>query len=134
MSVFIAIGGTAVVLGLLAACGAEPTPPASTQPLTEADSGRTIELPVGGRIAVALEGNPTTGFRWEVGSGDPSVVRLSGEPEFRSSSDALGAAGRFVFRFEAVASGRTSLKLVYRRPFEKDAPPARTFVATVTVK
>jgi len=123
-----------VIFGLLTAGSVEPTPAGSPQQLTEADDGRTIELRVGGKLEVALEGNPTTGFQWEVGGGDTSIITLSGEPEFKPSSDALGAGGKFTLRFEAAAVGQTMLKLIYHRPFEKDAPPSRTFEVTVCVK
>ena len=134
MRSFILLSGTVVVLGLLTACGAPPTPAASIQSLTEADAGRSIELRVGDQLEVTLPGNPTTGFQWEVGSVDTSVIKPSGEPEFKSSSSALGSGGQFTLRFEAVAPGQTTLKLIYHRPFEKDTPPAQTFEVSVTVK
>lgn len=107
---------------------------ASTHRLTEADSGRAVDLKVGDRLEIALPGNPTTGFQWEVGSVDRAVLRPIGEPQFERSSDALGAGGTVTLRFEAVAPGAASLQLVYRRPFEKDTPPARAFNLSATVK
>jgi len=37
-------------------------------------------------------------------------------------------------RFETVEIGKTRLKLIYHRPFEKDVPPAETFEVTITVR
>ena len=102
--------------------------------LTEADAGSSSELRVGDKLEVTLPGSPTTGFQWEIGSVDTSILRPTGEPEFKSSSDALGSGGQFAFRFKAVAPGQTTLKLIYHRPFEKDTPPAQTFEVTATVK
>lgn len=107
---------------------------ASTTQLTEADAGRAIEMRVGDRLEVALPGNPTTGFQWEVGALDRAVLRPSGEPEFERSSGAMGSGGKITMRFEAVGQGATGLQLIYHRPFEKDAPPARTFEVSATVK
>ena len=63
-----------------------------------------------------------------------SIIKPSGEPEFKPSSDALGPAGKYILRFEAVAAGQTALKLIYHRPFEKDTPPAQIYDVTVTVE
>ena len=134
MRSIILLSGTVVVLGLLTACGAPATPAASSQSLTEADAGRSIGLRVGDKLEVTLPGNPTTGFQWEVGSLDTSVLKPIGEPEYKPSSNALGSGGQFTFHFEAVTPGQTTLQLIYHRPFEKDTPPAQTFEVTVTVK
>jgi predicted secreted protein len=37
------------------------------------------------------------------------------------------------FRFRAVRSGTDTLKLVYRRPWEKEQSPARTFLVHIRV-
>ena len=134
MRSIILFGGTVVVLGVLTACSAPPAPATPIQSLTEADAGRSIKLRVGDKLEVTLPGNPTTGFQWEVGSVDTSVLKPIGKPEYKSSSNALGSGGQFTFRFEAVAPGQTTLQLIYHRPFEKDTPPAQTFEVTVTVK
>ncbi len=134
MRYVILFGGTAVVFGLLTACSASPTPAAPIQSLTEADAGRSIELRAGDTLEVTLPGNASTGFQWEVKSVDASILKPSGEPAFKSSSNALGSSGQFTLRFEAVAPGQTKLQLIYHRPFETDTPPAQTFEVTVTVK
>jgi inhibitor of cysteine peptidase len=126
--------GWIAIIGLLNACGAEPSSAAPTTRLTEADAGRSIELRVGNILEVTLPGNPTTGFQWEVGAGDSTILKLSGEPVFEPSSGALGGGGQSTLRFQAIAAGQTPLKLIYHRPFEKDTPPAQTFEVTVTVK
>jgi inhibitor of cysteine peptidase len=128
------LSGTIVVFGLSTTCGAEATPAAPIRSLTEADAGRSIELRVADKLEVTLPGNPTTGFQWEVGSGDTSIIKPGGESEFKPSSEALGSGGKVTIRFEAVAAGQTTLKLIYHRPFEKDTPPDQTFEVTVTVK
>jgi inhibitor of cysteine peptidase len=102
--------------------------------LTEADGGRTIELTGGDSVVIALQGNPTTGYLWEMLSGDKTILRPVGEPRFRRESSAIGAGGTFSMRFEAVAAGRAVLRLGYRRPFERDIPPIRTFQLTVIVR
>jgi len=125
-----------VIVGLLCACGAAaaPVPTPSTKRLTEADAGRSIELRAGDKLEVALPGNPTTGFQWDVSVGDTAILRPSGEPEFEPSSSAVGGGGTITLRFAAVGTGQMGLTLIYHRPFEKDVPPAQTFEVTVTVR
>jgi inhibitor of cysteine peptidase len=127
-----------VLLLGLSACGndAAPadggtTPSDNTIVLTAADAGLDLEVTVGDTIQVVLEGNPSTGYGWEVESIDESVLQMAGEAEFTSDTDLVGAPGTFTFTFEAVGEGETSLGLVYRRPWE-DAEPADTFGVTIT--
>jgi len=81
-----------------------------------------------------LPGNPTTGFQWEVSAVDNAILQPIGEPKFEPSSNAVGSGGMITLRFETVEIGKTRLKLIYHRPFEKDVPPAETFEVTITVR
>ena len=40
----------------------------------------------------------------------------------------------FAFDFEAAATRRTKLRLVYRRPWKKNRPPAQSFTVSVTIE
>jgi len=105
--------------------------------LNEADSGRTLELHLADRLDVVLEGNPTTGYRWELVTVDKSILKptgASGKPDYKPDSSALGAGGKFTFTFEAATAGQTKLQLIYHRSFEKGVPPVKTFEATVVVR
>ena len=102
--------------------------------LTEADAGGTVELRTGDRLSVSLTGNPTTGYSWELAAVDRHVLAPVDEPSYQASSAAIGAGGMFAFEFEATATGRTELRLVYRRPWEKSRPPAQSFTVSVTVE
>jgi C1A family cysteine protease/predicted secreted protein len=98
--------------------------------LGEQDDGRRVELKQGQVLAISLNGNPSTGFFWEVRNPDPEVLHEVGQVEFEAVSDLMGAPGRLVRRFEAVGEGQTVLELVYRRPWE-NGEPARTFSVQV---
>jgi inhibitor of cysteine peptidase len=102
--------------------------------LTEIDAGRTIELRAGDRLSVHLSGNPTAGYSWELAVVDRQVLAPLGDPAYRASSPAIGAGGFFAFEFRAAAGGRTDLRLVYRRPWEKRRRPAQSFAVTVVVE
>jgi inhibitor of cysteine peptidase len=46
----------------------------------------------------------------------------------------VGGKTTQVFAFKAAAAGTSNLELHYKRPFEKDKEPAKTFKVTVEVK
>ena len=100
--------------------------------LDEGNSGSDVTLRAGQTFTVSLKGNPTTGYTWEVVECDEQVLKLAGE-DYTSSSDRIGAGGTQTFTFTSSKPGTTTLKLVYRRPWEKDAEPLRTFIANVRV-
>ena len=102
--------------------------------LTEKDAGSTVDMKVGDTLQVMLEGNPTTGYDWEMASGDEAVLEQLGASTFKADSDLVGAGGQVTLRFKAVAAGQTTLQLVYHRPWETDEPPAETFEVTVIVE
>jgi inhibitor of cysteine peptidase len=81
-----------------------------------------------------LEGNPTTGYTWELAPGSGELVVLQGEPEFKADSSALGSGGVITLRFKAVKQGTGPLKLIYHRSFEPNTAPLETFAATLVVE
>jgi inhibitor of cysteine peptidase len=101
--------------------------------LTHEDSGSTITLHPGDTLELVLQGNPTTGYTWEVKAGSEALLKQKGEPEFTPDSKALGAEGRTTFRFDVVAEGKGSLVLLYRRTFEPEARPLRTFGIRIVI-
>ena len=102
--------------------------------LTEENSGQSIDINTGQQLVISLEGNPTTGYTWEVDSMDEAVLKQIGEPEFKSSSGALGAGGVMILQFQAISEGDTALRLVYHRPWEQGIAPEKTFEVNVVVK
>jgi len=91
------------------------------------DEGGQVELKEDQVLVISLESNPSTGYMWEVEEADEKILCQIGEIEFESESGLLGAPGKQILRFEAVAAGQTTFKLVYHRPWENDVKPARTF-------
>lgn len=100
--------------------------------LVEEGDGPTVSLRVGEYLLVALPGNPTTGYDWEVKETPAFLSPVEG-PGYRPSSGLIGAGGMFYWRYEAVASGQGTLTLAYRRPWE-DVPPLQTFSLNINVR
>jgi inhibitor of cysteine peptidase len=120
--------GAVAGLLILAACGA------SRVQLHEQDAGRTIELRRGDQLEVVLPGNPTAGYGWEWVDGDNAVLKSAGEPAFQPDARALGSGGVVTVPFEASGAGQTTLTLVYRRAFEPNVPPLKTFEVGIVVR
>lgn len=130
ISVFILIL-LVVMAGALAACR-----PAGAGSITigEQDAGKTVELKTGDTLVVALDGNITTGFNWIPAPQDPVLLEQAGEVEVTPDSDLIGAPGKIVLQFIATTQGQTLLHLDYKRAWEVDTPPEKTFEVTVVVK
>jgi inhibitor of cysteine peptidase len=106
--------------------------------LEEPDSGSIIYLIQGDALSVRLPANPSTGFTWSVASNAPSVLAPGGDPRFEPPPTPRPGAGGFqTLEFRVAGGGAAFLQLVYRRPSEKDSPPARTwsvFVAAAALR
>jgi inhibitor of cysteine peptidase len=103
--------------------------------LDASNNGGQKELARGQTVVLNLDSNPTTGFSWAIADVDKNVLRPLGDSSFQPSNTNLtGAGGVESFRFEAANAGLTTLKLIYRRPWETGVAPARTFTVQVAVR
>ncbi len=113
--------------------------------LSDADNGKTVRVARGGMVTVALESNPSTGFGWYAGEMAGPELALSGEPTFvppASTSPVVGAAGTQVFTFVTTDVGMpppgtpavVQVTLEYKRGFEPNTPPEKTFKFTVEIE
>lgn len=128
-----AIGATLLATLVLSGDSASHAGPATVR-VGAADSGATLRLRTADRLEVMLEGNPTTGYTWEVTACDTTVLKPVGEGQFVADGSAPGSAGKVVTGFEAVGQGQTVLEMIYQRTFEKGVPPLRTFELSVRVQ
>jgi len=102
--------------------------------ITEKDSGKKVALKTGSTLIVKLEARPGTGYSWRISKNDPARLRLQGEARMeRPDNDTLDGTDYQVFSFTAASEGNVRLELVYQRPWEKDAPPAKTFAADIEI-
>ena len=98
------------------------------------NAGEVIEMKTSDMLVVALDGNITTGFNWIPAAQDPVLLEQVGDAEVTPEGEGLGAPGKIVLQFKAVAEGQTKLKLEYKRAWETDVQPENTFEVTVVVK
>ncbi len=92
---------------------------------THADPGTTIQVTAGEEFALELAGNPTTGYMWQI-TADSRHLELLGQ-KFEAGGEGVGAGGREVFHFRALADGETELACEYRRPWDKESRATRRF-------
>jgi predicted secreted protein len=75
-----------------------------------------IVVEVGEVFEIVLAGNFTTGYRWDLTQRPDGISLIS--DEMRAGGEAPGSAGTQHLQFKATSSGRYSLELSYRRPWE----------------
>ena len=87
-------------------------------------------------LAIELDSNASTGYAWEIvedGSPalEPAPVPASTAP---TVPPMVGAGGTSRWRFRAVQPGAATVRLIYRRAWEKEVEPARTASYRVVVE
>ncbi len=81
-------------------------------------------------LEVRLDGNPTTGYTWEIAS--EGVVELV-DRSHRPTGDADGSPGITTLVFAPTAAGTGDLVLIYHRSWEEGVEPLETRTITITV-
>lgn len=133
----------AVVLMMLAAiCGtltaqqsADKKKSEAVVGVIEADNGKDIDLNAGQTLRIKLKTIAGTGYAWTL-SGDPAPLKLTKTYTQKNNSSASRAGGpqMSVFDLSASSAGLANVTLVYRRSWEYNVPPARTFTIRVNVR
>ncbi len=97
---------------------------------------QNVELAVGNTLTVKLGSNYSTPYRWAIDTkiGDSTIVKQTGHRFVQPTSDALGAAGTEVWTFTALKPGSTTITTSYTSIVGKNAKPACTYTANVTVQ
>jgi inhibitor of cysteine peptidase len=102
--------------------------------VTEKEDKSTVKIAKGTDLVIKLEGQPSTGFTWLVAKNNAEVLTYSGKPEIeKPKQPVIGGKVKMGFRFATKAVGVSEVELNYRRPFEKDTPPAKTFKVKIEV-
>lgn len=71
------------------------------------------------KLEFELDGNPTTGYAWEVKEADPTKVEITDEYiEDKVDENIVGAGGKYRFTVTPKAPGNLTVECVYSRSFE----------------
>lgn len=95
---------------------------------TYVDDNKTIITTVDQEFTIALDSNPTTGYKWQV-SHDVTMLSLVEdryEPDEKAAG-LVGAGGTQYYRFKALRKGNTEVILIYMRPWEEKTATERVF-------
>jgi len=105
-----------------------------TQVVTATQDQKSAEASVttNHELQVRLPSQPGTGFSWQL-LRTPSLVKLKGQSTEPPDKSRPGAWQMQMFRFQAGTPGSETLQFGYRRLWEKDTPPAKTFSLVVTI-
>ncbi len=93
--------------------------------------GSEILLERGRTFRIRLEENRTAGFRWQIAAGAAPVCTLVDDTYEPPSASVLGRAGVHTWTYRVEQAGRAIVELDLRRPWDSDAPPAKSFRITV---
>jgi inhibitor of cysteine peptidase len=107
-----------------------------TVTITDKDKDAKVELAKGDKLLVKLPANPSTGFTWMVAKEDDKL-KSAGKPDYEPADKdkkVVGGGGTQTFTFTAKAAGEVEVEMQYKRPFEKDKEPAKTFKFKAIVK
>ena len=102
--------------------------------LTDKNNDGKVTLTKGQQLVVRLKITTGTGFTWVVAKKDAKLLEQVGKAAVEREKNRPGAPAMMVFKFKTLKTGKGTLALEYKRPFEKDKPAAKTFKVTVTVK
>lgn len=124
--------GLAAVAGIVLLCSA-----CTPLTLTARDNGAAVQMHPGRSFKLILQSQPASGYRWEVVSLDPAVLKqgetLALQQDPRLSAPGADEAVTMVMSFEAVAPGHTQLRLAYRAALPQPGVAEQTYTADVTV-
>ena len=124
------LAGVALVAWM---CGTVPAQD-NTVTLTEGQNGASAEISKNQKLHIRLPVQGGTGFSWQLTRPPSAPVRLlSATTQPAGPSNVPGGLATELFVFEPTGAGAGDIELGYRRPWEKDVAPARTFAVHVVV-
>jgi predicted secreted protein len=132
-----------LALGLIgfAACSSLPNHPSvihdSCAEFSEnANITETVDVGVYGTVTLILCSNASTGYSWPETAhiSNTNVLEQTGYHFEEPGGDLVGAPGRQVWAFTALAVGESTVTLDYSRPWEGEEESLCTFTLTVNVE
>jgi inhibitor of cysteine peptidase len=115
-------------------CGTAPAQDSAVT-LTEGQNGTSAQISKNQKLFIRLPLQGGTGFSWQLTRTPSAPVRLlSSNTQPAGPGNLPGGPATELFVFEPTGSGAGAIELGYRRPWEKDVEPARTFAVHVVVR
>jgi inhibitor of cysteine peptidase len=99
--------------------------------LNQQADGRSFRVSLGSQLEIALAENPTTGYRWYLGGGEPAFALT--QDRFDAPGGPPGKGGTRRWTFRAVQAGKAEIRAAYRRSWESESAQPSSFRVVVTV-
>ena len=99
----------------------------------EKDNGALVQVQRDAKIAVELNENPTTGYRWMISSIDEAFLVPAGDDFVPPDQKSPGAGGLRSFFFHAKSAGSTALTLINKRAWQRDNQAVGTFKLAIRI-
>jgi predicted secreted protein len=123
---------------ILAACSGTPTQPAAAPVLPRptpnsaelklSDSAQTVEVSAGSEFTITVETNLPSNYHWELSEAlDAAIIEYVWKDYVPDNSGNPNTSGRDVWRFKAVAPGKTNIMLGYYQGMTDYAPRKQVF-------
>lgn len=126
--------GLVLLLGIILLTGCSTSQNEIT--LTDDDNGSMVTASLNQTIIITLPSNPTTGYSWNIFQIDTAQLNQVGETEFipENEEPLVGQGGAEKLQFLVIAEGKSTLILVYHRPWEEGVEPLETFSIEIVVE
>ena len=119
----------AVLAVCVAACSAQ-----KPLVLSKEAHGTTVAVDRNAAFTIALEGNASTGFSWNILTLDTTAITQVGKARFISRDTLPGTSGTFYLDFNPIKRGVSTIRLIYSREWETDVPPEDSFSVVIKAK
>jgi predicted secreted protein len=101
--------------------------------ITQEDDGKTVQVSVGDKFEIKLEGNATTGYQWSLLENTlPDSIQILLHQYHPDLPVLAGSGGSHHFTARALKPGTFRLQFEYKRNWEP--APIRNFQVTLSVK
>jgi inhibitor of cysteine peptidase len=102
---------------------------------TYTEGSQVINVAVNEELTIALESNPTTGFSWQSDYDKTLLNLVSNEYKAKEvDKNVVGSGGTQYFKFKALKSGKATVTLSYRRPWETPSANDKKQTFNITIK
>jgi inhibitor of cysteine peptidase len=99
----------------------------------EKDNDSHVQVERGAKITIELKENPTTGYRWTIGSIDEALLAFEGDEFLPPDQKSPGTGGMRRFLFRAKAEGSTALTLINKRAWQRDDKAVSSFNLAIRI-
>lgn len=100
---------------------------------TGTDDGRAVQVPLHSSFEIRLETTPGTGHGWALSGEVPSRLEQVRDEVLPPDQAMPGARQIHVFEYRTLEAGPVQMRFAYRRPWEDEAEPERTYALDVEI-